>query len=40
MTTTGLPSIAKIAELLGGEVRGNHVYAPGPGHSSAGDRLS
>ena len=37
MTTTGLPSIAKIAELLGGEVRGNQVYAPGPGHS-AGDR--
>ena len=35
--TTALPSIAKIAELLGGEVRGDHVHAPGPGHS-AGDR--
>jgi hypothetical protein len=35
--TTGLPGIERIAELLGGEVRGNHVYAPGPGHS-AGDR--
>jgi hypothetical protein len=29
MTTAGLPPIAKIAELLGGEVRGDHVYAPG-----------
>ena len=25
MTTTGLPSIAKIAELLGGEVHGGQV---------------
>ena len=25
--TTALPSIAKIAELLGGEVSGNHVRA-------------
>lgn len=34
MTTAGLPSIAKIAELLGGEVRGgNQVLAPGPSHS-------
>jgi hypothetical protein len=33
MITAGLPSIAKIAELLGGEVGGDHVYAPGPGHS-------
>ena len=32
-----LPTIEKIAELLGGEVRGDHVHAPGPGHS-AGDR--
>jgi hypothetical protein len=32
-----LPSTAKIAELLGGEVRGNQICAPGPGHS-AGDR--
>jgi 5S rRNA maturation endonuclease (ribonuclease M5) len=40
MTTTGLPSIAKIAELLGGEVRGNHVYAPGPGHSASDRSLS
>ena len=32
-----LPSTAKIAELLGGEARGNQVCAPGPGHT-AGDR--
>ena len=37
MTTAGLPSIQKIAELLGGEVSGGQVCAPGPGHS-AGDR--
>ena len=37
MTTADLPSIAKVAEMLGGEVRGDHVHAPGPGHS-AGDR--
>jgi hypothetical protein len=34
MTTAGLPSIQTIAEMLGGEVRGDHVYAPGPGHSA------
>jgi Protein of unknown function (DUF3631) len=33
MTTT-LPSIEQIGKTLGGEVRGNHVYAPGPGHSA------
>ena len=32
-----LPPIKRIAELLGGEVRGDHVHAPGPGHST-GDR--
>jgi hypothetical protein len=36
----GLPSLAKIAELLGGEVRGDHVYAPGPGHSVSDRSLS
>jgi hypothetical protein len=40
MTTAGLPSIQKIAELLGGEVRGDHVYAPGPGHSVSDRSLS
>ena len=38
--TTALPSIAKIAELLGGEVRGDHVHAPGPGHSADDRSLS
>jgi len=39
--TTALPSIAKIAELLGGEVRGgNQVCAPGPGHSADDRSLS
>src|SRR5258705_9501093 len=32
-----LPPIAKIAELLGGDVQGEQVLCPGPGHS-AGDR--
>jgi 5S rRNA maturation endonuclease (ribonuclease M5) len=32
-----LPPIAKIAELLGGDVQGDEVLCPGPGHS-AGDR--
>ena len=32
-----LPSIAKIAELLGGDVSGSQVLCPGPGHS-VGDR--
>ena len=40
MITAGLPSIAKIAELLGGEVSGDHVYAPGPGHSVSDRSLS
>ena len=37
MTTAGLPSIQKIAELLGGEVSGGQVLCPGPAHG-AGDR--
>ena len=40
MTTAGLPSIQQIAELLGGEMRGDHVYAPGPGHSVSDRSLS
>jgi hypothetical protein len=32
-----LPSIARIAELLGGDVSGSQVLCPGPGHS-VGDR--
>jgi Protein of unknown function (DUF3631) len=40
MTTAGLPSIQKIAELLGGEMHGDHVYAPGPGHSVSDRSLS
>ena len=35
--TADLPSIAKIAELLGGDLQGAEVLCPGPGHS-AGDR--
>ena len=35
--TAALPPLAKIAELLGGEVSGGQVLCPGPGHS-AGDR--
>ena len=35
--TAALPPIAKIAELLGGDVQGGQVLCPGPGHS-AGDR--
>jgi hypothetical protein len=38
--TTGLPSIAKIAEMLGGEVIGNQVLAPGPSHSANDRSLS
>ena len=38
--TTGLPSIAKIAELLGGEVSGNQVLAPGLSHSANDRSLS
>ena len=34
---TALPPIAKIAELLGGDVQGAQVLCPGPGHD-AGDR--
>ena len=33
-----LASLEKVAELLGGEVRGDQVYAPGPGHTVS-DRL-
>src|SRR5262245_6230598 len=36
-TAQELPSIKRIAELLGGEVRGNQVVCPGPQHSD-GDR--
>ena len=35
--TSALPPIGKIAELLGGDVRGSEVLCPGPGHR-AGDR--
>jgi putative DNA primase/helicase len=35
--TTMLPSVAKIAELLGGDAQGGQVLCPGPGHA-AGDR--
>jgi 5S rRNA maturation endonuclease (ribonuclease M5) len=35
--TAALPSIAKVAELLSGDVQGGEVLCPGPGHS-AGDR--
>jgi hypothetical protein len=40
MTPAGLPSIPTIAEILGGDVRGNHVYAPGPCHSADDRSLS
>ena len=36
---TALPlTIARIAELLGGDVQGGQVLCPGPGHS-ADDRI-
>ena len=35
--TAALPPLAKMAELLGGDVQGDQVLCPGPGHS-AGDR--
>ena len=34
MRAAGLPPIEKVAEMLGGELRGNQVSAPGPGHSA------
>jgi 5S rRNA maturation endonuclease (ribonuclease M5) len=38
---TALPlTLERIADLLGGEVSGNHVYAPGPGHSASDRSLS
>jgi hypothetical protein len=41
MTAASLPSIQKIAALLGGEVRGgNQVSAPGPGHGATDRSLS
>jgi hypothetical protein len=40
MTTAGLPSIAKIAELLGGEVQGGQVLCPGPSHGADDRSLS
>ena len=36
--THSLPTLAEIAELLGGEVRGDEVLAPGPGGHSEYDR--
>ncbi|MCG2632203.1 hypothetical protein L6654_36915 [Bradyrhizobium sp. WYCCWR 13023] len=38
--TAALPPIAKIAELLGGDVQGGQVLCPGPGHSAADRSLS
>src|SRR5262245_38435289 len=35
-----LPSIERVAELLGGELLGDQVRAPGPGHSPADRSLS
>ena len=35
--TAALPPLAKMAELLGGDVQSDQVLCPGPGHS-AGDR--
>ena len=35
-----LPSVAKIAELLGGEVNGSQVLCPGPGHTASDRSLS
>lgn len=40
MTTTALPHIAKITELLGGDVAGGEVLCPGPGHSDDDRSLS
>jgi Protein of unknown function (DUF3631) len=39
MTMT-LPSIAKIAELLGGDAQGGQVLCPGPGHTASDRSLS
>ena len=33
MQATSFPSLRTIADVLGGEVRGHSVLAPGPGHS-------
>src|SRR4051812_11605032 len=35
--TSDFPPLARAAELLGGEVRGEEVLCPGPGHTN-GDR--
>jgi hypothetical protein len=35
-----LPPIAKLAELLGGDVAGSEVVCPGPGHAAADRSLS
>jgi hypothetical protein len=35
-----LPSLNRIAEILGGRVSGNEVIAPGPGHSAADASMS
>src|SRR6478672_59603 len=40
MTTAGLPSIQKIAELLRGEVSGGQVLCPGPAHGATDRSLS
>src|SRR5262245_18299504 len=37
---TSFPSLARAAELLGGEVRGDQILCPGPGHSKADRSLS
>jgi putative DNA primase/helicase len=37
---TSFPPLARAAELLGGEVRGNEVLCPGPGHSDTDRSLS
>ena len=38
--TSALPPIGKIAELLGGDVRGSEVLCPGPGHRARDRSLS
>ena len=35
MTLTGILNLQSLARALGGEVEGNQVKAPGPGHSAA-----
>jgi hypothetical protein len=40
MTIASLPSLQSLARALGGDVRGDEVVAPGPGHSTADRSLS